>query len=102
MCLNFVRQTWNWIRVERKIKYLQERRGTFKSVRKEAQFVRKVSIDFCSKIKAMRQGESCQNRLLKVCYVSATSAGLIGFFSSFFAAAINSTKEANKAVSMRC
>jgi hypothetical protein len=37
------------------------------------------------------------NRLLKVCYVSATSAVLIAFFSSFFAAAINSTNKANKA-----
>jgi hypothetical protein len=38
-----------------------------------------------------------QNRLLKVCYVPATSAVLIAFFSSFFAVAINSTNEANKA-----
>jgi hypothetical protein len=37
------------------------------------------------------------NRLLKVCYVPATSAVLIAFFSSFLAAAINSTNEANKA-----
>ncbi len=41
------------------------------------------------------------NRLLKVCYVPATSAILIAFFSSFFAAAINSTNEANKAASKR-
>jgi hypothetical protein len=41
------------------------------------------------------------NRLLKVCYVPATSAVLIAFFSSFFAAAIDSTNEANKAASMR-
>jgi hypothetical protein len=48
--------------------------------------------------------ESLQNRLLKVCYVPATSAGLprVSFFFSFFiAAAINSTNEANKAGSMR-
>jgi hypothetical protein len=37
------------------------------------------------------------NRLLKVCYVPAASAVLIAFFSSFFAAAINSTNEANEA-----
>jgi hypothetical protein len=37
------------------------------------------------------------NRLLKVCYVPATSAVLIVFFSSFSAAAINSTNQANKA-----
>jgi hypothetical protein len=36
------------------------------------------------------------NRLLKVCYVPATSAVLISF-SSYFAAAINSTNEANEA-----
>ncbi len=36
------------------------------------------------------------NRLRKVCYAPATSAVLIGFFSSFIAAAINSTNEANK------
>ncbi len=46
--------------------------------------------------------ESLQNRLLKVCYVPTTSAGLptISFFFSFLifvAAAINSTNEANKA-----
>ncbi len=35
-----------------------------------------------------------QNRLLKVCYMPATSASLSGFF---FAEAINSTNEANKA-----
>ncbi len=37
------------------------------------------------------------NRLLKVGNVPATSAVLIAFFSSFFAAAIYSTNEANKA-----
>jgi hypothetical protein len=37
------------------------------------------------------------NKLLKVCYVPATSAILIASFSSFFAATINSTNEANKA-----
>ncbi len=43
--------------------------------------------------------ESLQNRLLKVCYVRATSAGLprVSFFSFFVAATINSTNEANKA-----
>jgi hypothetical protein len=40
--------------------------------------------------------------LLKVCYVPGTSAVLIGFFSSFFAAAINSTNEATKAVNTCC
>jgi hypothetical protein len=40
------------------------------------------------------------NRALKVCYVPATSAVLIAFFSSFFAAAIDSTNEANKAAGM--
>ncbi len=34
--------------------------------------------------------------MLKVCYVPATSALLIAFFSSFFAATINSTNEASK------
>jgi len=46
-----------------------------------------------------RYGESL-NRLLKVCYVPTTSAVLIAFFASFFAAAIYSTNEANKAASM--
>ncbi len=44
--------------------------------------------------------ESLKNRLLKVCYVPTTSAGLKGkllFFSFFVAAAIDSTNEANKA-----
>ncbi len=41
------------------------------------------------------------NRLLKVCYAPATSAVLIAFFSSFFAAAINTTNEANKAAGTR-
>ncbi len=36
-----------------------------------------------------------QNRLLKVCYVAATRAGLPRLL--FLAAAINSTNEANKA-----
>jgi hypothetical protein len=36
-------------------------------------------------------------RLLKVCYVPATSTTFLAFFSFFLAAAINSTKEANKA-----
>ncbi len=41
--------------------------------------------------------DSLQNRLLKVCYVPATSASLLLFFFSFFvAAAIGSTNEANK------
>ncbi len=43
----------------------------------------------------------CLNRLLKVCYVPSTSTVLIAFFSSFFAAAINSTNEANKAAGSR-
>jgi hypothetical protein len=46
--------------------------------------------------------ESLQNRLLKVCYVPATSAGLNRLFFSFFAAAINSANEANKAGSTCC
>ncbi len=41
------------------------------------------------------------NRLLKVGYVPASSAVLIAFFSSIFAAGINSTNEANKAAGMR-
>jgi hypothetical protein len=44
--------------------------------------------------------ESLQNRLLKVCYVPATSAHLPRLLF-FFAAAINSTNEANKAGGMR-
>ena len=40
-----------------------------------------------------------QNRLLKVCYVPAISVGLPKL--PFFAAAINSTDEANKAGSMQ-
>ncbi len=44
--------------------------------------------------------ESLQNRLLKVCYVPAASVSLKGFFSFFFAAAVNSTNEANKAGGM--
>jgi hypothetical protein len=40
-----------------------------------------------------------QNRLLKVCYVLATSAGLPRLL--LFAAAINSTNEKNKAGGMR-
>jgi len=39
--------------------------------------------------------------LLKVCFAPAISAVLIGFFSSFFDAAINSTSEANKAANTR-
>ena len=38
-----------------------------------------------------------KNRLLKVCYVPATSATFLAFFSFFLALAINSTNEANKA-----
>jgi hypothetical protein len=44
--------------------------------------------------------ESLQNRLLKVCYVPATSTGLNRLLF-FFAAAVNSTK-ANKAGSSSC
>ena len=40
------------------------------------------------------------NRLLKVYYVLTTSTVLIAFFPSFFAAAINSSNEANKAAGM--
>jgi hypothetical protein len=43
--------------------------------------------------------KSLQNRLLKVCYVPATSASLLRvsfFFSFFVAAAIKSTNKANK------
>jgi hypothetical protein len=47
--------------------------------------------------------ESLQNRLLKVCYVPATSTGLNRhLLFSFFAAAVNSTNEANKAGGTRC
>ncbi len=51
--------------------------------------------------------ESLQNRLLKICYVPASSAGLrkVSFFFSFLffvAAAINSTNEASKAGNTRC
>jgi hypothetical protein len=42
------------------------------------------------------------NRLLKVCYVPASSSVLIAFFSSFFDAPINSTNEANKAAGTCC
>ncbi len=41
--------------------------------------------------------ESLQNRLLKVCYVPATSAGLNRLLFFSFGAAINNTNEANKA-----
>ncbi len=41
--------------------------------------------------------ESLQNRLLKVCYVPATSASLNRLLFFYFVAAINSTNEANKA-----
>jgi hypothetical protein len=44
--------------------------------------------------------ESLQNRLLKVGYVSTTSACLPRLF--IFAAAINSTNEANKAGGVCC
>ncbi len=44
--------------------------------------------------------ESLQNRLLKVCYLPATSASLDRLL--FFAATINSTNEANKAGSTCC
>jgi hypothetical protein len=43
-----------------------------------------------------------KNRLLKVCYVPATSATFLAFFSFFLAVAINSTNEANKAGSTQC
>ncbi len=42
-----------------------------------------------------------KNRTLKVCYVPATSATFLAFFSFFLSVAINSTNEANKAGSMR-
>ncbi len=42
------------------------------------------------------------NRLLKVCYVPSTSTALIAFFSSFFAAAINSPNEANNSSCTYC
>ncbi len=42
-----------------------------------------------------------KNRLLKVCYVFATSATFLAFFFFFLAVAINSTNEANKAGGMR-
>ncbi len=42
------------------------------------------------------------NRLLKVCYVPATSTTFLAFFLSFLAVAINSTNEANKAGGTRC
>ncbi len=41
-----------------------------------------------------------KNRLLMVCYVPATSATFLAFFSFILAAAINSTNEANKAGGM--
>jgi hypothetical protein len=44
-----------------------------------------------------RSYQKSLNRFLRVCYVPATSAVLIAFLSSFFAVAINSTNEANKA-----
>jgi hypothetical protein len=42
-----------------------------------------------------------KNRLLKVCYVPATSATFLAFFSFFLAVAINRTNDANKAGSTR-
>ncbi len=41
-----------------------------------------------------------KNRLLKACYVPTTSTIFLAFFSFFLVVAINSTNEANKAVSM--
>jgi hypothetical protein len=83
--------------------------------RKELQQGRKVYQMFFQKItkyfwECMVSGrvitidiESHQNRLLKVCYLPAASAGFprVSFFFSFFfvAVAINSTNEANKASS---
>ncbi len=46
--------------------------------------------------------ESLQNRLPKVCHVPATNACLPRLLFYFFAAAVNSTNESNKAGSMCC
>jgi hypothetical protein len=45
--------------------------------------------------------QKIKNRLLKVCYVPATSAGLPRLLFCYFDVAVNSTKEANKAGGMR-
>jgi hypothetical protein len=53
---------------------------------------------------AFHRYQKMKNRLRRVCYVPAASAGLprVSFFFSFFVAAeINSTNEANKAGSTR-
>ncbi len=42
-----------------------------------------------------------KNRLLKICYVPATSATFLAFFSFFLAVSLNSTTEANKVGSTR-
>ncbi len=59
-----------------------------------------LTLAFENAIESNHRYRKYLNRLLQVCYVPATSAVLITFFSCFFAAAINSTNEANKAASM--
>jgi hypothetical protein len=58
---------------------------------------------FCKNVNIISRQEAAidikrKNRLLKVCYVPATSATFLNFF---LAVAINSTNEANKAGSVR-
>jgi heme/copper-type cytochrome/quinol oxidase subunit 3 len=57
---------------------------------------------FCVNTSQMRTEQPIdikrKNRLLMVCYVPATSATFLAFFSFFLAVAINSTNETNKAV----
>jgi hypothetical protein len=43
-----------------------------------------------------------KNRLLKVCFVPATSTTFLAFFSFLLAVAINSTNETNKEGGMQC
>jgi hypothetical protein len=75
--------------------YLQQfklRSECFQNIHKENNMLYHRGIDICG----YHRYQKSLNRLLKVCNVPATSAVLIAFFSSFYAAAINSTNEANK------
>ncbi len=60
-----------------------------------------TAITYCRQSTKTIDIESLQNRLLKVCYVPATSSHLSRLlFYFFFATAMNSTNEANKSGGM--